>query len=94
MQTGLTFPSAIVVEQRLKHIAGEMGDATLKPFRVDLVAVHGGKPPTYSVVILSYNDARLRRRLEDLLRRPIACGLKGFMIQAHEAQHIVGNSDA
>jgi len=45
----------------LKQFAIEVGDATLQPFRVDLVRVHGGKPPIYCVVIRSFAKEPLRQ---------------------------------
>ena len=47
------YPQAAALEESLKHLAIEVGDATAKPFRVDMVRVHGGKPPIYCVVIRS-----------------------------------------
>ena len=52
--TLMEYPQPSAVEERLKQFAIEVGDATLQPFRVDLVRVHGGKPPIYCVVIRSF----------------------------------------
>jgi len=84
-------PQAIALEQRLQQLAAEIGDATPKPFRVDMVRIHGGKPPVYSLVILSYAKEPLRRMLEQLLDRPLTCGVSSFMIRADEAQYILSN---
>jgi hypothetical protein len=94
MDTGATptdYPQASALEERLKHLAIELGDATHKPFRVDLVRVHGGKPPIYSVVIRSSAKEALRNRLEQVLNRSLTCGISSFMLQAEEAQRIVSN---
>jgi len=94
MDTGATstqYPQATALEQRLKHLAIELGDATPKPIRVDLVRVHGGKPPIYSVVIRSSAKEPLRKRLEHLLNRSLTCGITSFMLKAEEAQRIVSN---
>jgi hypothetical protein len=67
--TLMEYPQPSAVEERLKQFAIEVGDATLQPFRVDLVRVHGGKPPIYCVVIRSFAKEPLRQRLEQLLNR-------------------------
>jgi len=87
----IQYPQAIVLEQRLQQLTAEIGDATRKPFRVDMVRIHGGKPPVYSLVILSYAKEPLRRMLEQLLERPLTCGVSSFMIRADEARQIVSN---
>jgi hypothetical protein len=38
---------ATALEQRLQQLTAEIGDATPKPFRIDMVRVHGGKPPGF-----------------------------------------------
>jgi hypothetical protein len=58
------YPQAAALEESLKHLAIEVGDATAKPFRVDLVRVHGGKPPIYCVVIRSRAKEPFRQRLD------------------------------
>lgn len=63
----MEYPQASALEARLKQVAVEVGDSTAQPFRVDLVLVHGGRPPVYSVVIRSSGKASLRHRLEQLL---------------------------
>ncbi len=89
--TSTQYPQASTLEERLKLLAIELGDATPKPFRVDLVRVHGGKPPIYSVVIRSSAKEPLRKRLEHLLNRSLTCGISSFMLKAEEAQRIVSN---
>ena len=83
------YPEPSVVEERLKQLAADAGDASLKPFRVDVVAVHGGKPPLYCVVIRSAQKAALRQKLEPLLHRTLTCGMSSFMLKAHEAARIL-----
>jgi hypothetical protein len=85
------YPQATALEQRLQQLAAEIGDATPKAFRIDMVRVHGGKPPVYSLVILSYAKEPLRRMLEQLLERPLTCGVSSFMIRADEARQMVSN---
>jgi hypothetical protein len=42
----IQYPQASALEERLKHLAVEMGDVTPKPFRVDIVRVHGANRPS------------------------------------------------
>jgi len=83
------YPQAIVLEQRLQQLTAKIGDATRKPFRVDMVRIHGGKPPVYSVVFLAHAKEPFRRMLEQLLNRPLTCGVSSFNISAHEAHYIL-----
>jgi hypothetical protein len=85
------YPQASALEERLEGIAVELGDGTLRPFRVDLVRVHGGKPPVYSVVIRSPNKEPIRQRLEEILNRRLTCGIASFMLKADEAQRVVAS---
>jgi hypothetical protein len=87
----MQYPQAVAVEARLEQVAAELGDSTARPFRVDLVRVHGGKPPVYSVVIRSSAKAVLRCRLEQLLDRKLTCGISSFMLQAHEVERLLLN---
>ena len=86
---GYPHPSAI--EARLKQFAAELGDCSARPFRVDVVAVHGGKPPVYSVVIRSSAKELLRDRLAQLLNRKLTCGINSFMLQTHEAELLLND---
>jgi hypothetical protein len=85
-------PQASAVEERLMRLTLEAGDATPNPFQVDLVRVHGGKPPIHSVVIRSIAKEPLRQRLEQLLNRRLTCGVSSFMLKVHEAELIVSYS--
>ena len=86
------YPQASALEESLKHLAIEVGDATAKPFRVDMVRVHGGKPPIYCVVIRSSAKEPLRQRLEQLLNRRPTCGSTSFMLKADEAERILASA--
>jgi hypothetical protein len=86
------YPPAAELEQRLKVLALEIGDRAVQPFRVDLVRVHGGKPPIYSVVIRSSPKEPLRLRLEQLLNRRLTCGVSSFMLKAEEAIRIIDST--
>ena len=88
----MEYPHPSLIESRLKQLAIELGDATVQPFRVDLVRVHGGKPPVYSVVIRSSAKESLRNRLEQLLNRKLTCGISSFMLQSHEAERLLNDT--
>jgi hypothetical protein len=90
--TSTQYPQASVLEECLKQLAIEIGDVTPKPFRVDVVRVHGGKPPIYSVVIRSPTKEPLRKKLEQLLNRQLTCGISSFMLKADEAASIVSGA--
>jgi hypothetical protein len=83
------YPQAEALEARLSRWATALGDRTDKPFRVDIVRVHGGKPPIYSVVIRSVAKEPLRQKLEQMLHRRLTCGISSFMLKADEAKFIV-----
>jgi hypothetical protein len=86
------YPQAFALEERLKSLAIEVGDATAKPFRVDMIRVHDGKPPIYCVVIRSSAKEPLRDRLEQLLNRRLTCGSSSFMMKVDEAERIVAGT--
>jgi len=86
------YPQAFALEERLKRLAVELGDATSKPFRVDMIRVHGGKPPMYCVVIRSSAKELLRDRLGQLLNRHLTCGSSSFMLKLDEAELIVAGT--
>ena len=86
------YPQAFAVEECLKHLAINLGDTTAKPFRVDMIPVHGGKPPVYCVVIRSSATEPLRQRLEQLLNRRLTCGSSSFMLKADEAEQILAGA--
>ena len=86
------YPQPLALEERLKRLALDLGDATAKPFRVDMIRVHGGKPPIYCVVIRSRAKEPLRERLEQLLNRRLICGGTSFMLKADEAERILADT--
>jgi hypothetical protein len=79
------YPSKSEVEECLKTLAMETGDATVHPFRVDLVPLHGGKPPMYAVVILAASKEPLRQKLSQILSRGFSLGVSSFMLTGNEA---------
>jgi hypothetical protein len=86
------YPQAGALEEALKHVAIGLGDPTAKPFRVDMIRVHGGKPPVYCIVIRSFAKEPLRQKLEQLLNRRLTCGSSSFMLKADEAERIVAGT--
>ncbi|MEO8631332.1 MAG: hypothetical protein ABI612_25040 [Betaproteobacteria bacterium] len=85
----MDYPTSAEVEKCLKFIAVEVGDLSAKPFRVDLLSVSGGKPPMYTVVILSPAKEKLRQGLGELLDRSFSLGVGSFMLKGPEAVVLV-----
>ena len=85
----MQYPTSMEVENCLKGFASEIGDTTVSPFRVDLVARYGGKPPLYTVVIRSAEKEPIRRKLAEMLNRKFSLGGTSFALDAREAQVIL-----
>ena len=85
----MPYPTSIEVENCLKGIASEIGDTTDSPFRVDVVAQYGGKPPIYTIVIRSAEKEPIRRKLAQMLNRKFSLGGTSFALDAREAQVIL-----
>ena len=85
----MQYPTSTEVENCLNDVASEMGDTTDSPFRVDVVARYGGKPPLYTVVIRSADKEPIRRKLSELLDRKFSLGGTSFALNASEAQVIL-----
>lgn len=85
----MEYPAAGEVERCLKLFADEVGDKTVAPFRVDVVARYGGKPPVYTVIIRSANKEPIRRKLSEVLDRTFSMGPTSFALNAHEAVAIL-----
>ena len=83
------YPTQSELESCLKTIATETGDASLTPFRVDVVARHD-KPPMYSVMIKSPAKDRLRQQIGQILSRSFALGTTSFMLTSSEATSLIG----
>jgi len=76
----------------LKSLANLAGDPSARPFRVDLLRVHGrSASPLYTVVMLSQQRSLLREKLSDVLHRSFALGIRSFVLQASEAAILVSN---
>lgn len=85
----MQYPTSMEVENCLKIFATEVGDTMDSPFRVDMVARYGGKPPVYSVVIRLAEKEPIRRKLGEVLNRKFSLGGTSFALDASEAEVIL-----
>jgi hypothetical protein len=85
----MAYPTATEIENCLKALAEEAGDTTASPFRVDIVARYGGKPPLYAVMIRSSQKELIRARLGEVLDRSFSLGGTSFALNLMEAQKIL-----
>ena len=84
----MQYPTPSEVERALKFFAEEIGDTTDSPFRVAMVARHGGKAPVYSVVIRGVDQEPIRKKLAEVLNRRFSLGGTSLALDANEAQII------
>src|SRR5689334_19085387 len=87
--TPMPYPSPSEIEQSLKRFAEEIGDKSDSPFRVDVVARYGGKPPLYTVVIRCVEKEPIRQELSQVLNRSFSLGGSSFALNATEAQRVL-----
>jgi hypothetical protein len=85
----MEYPAESDLETCLRKIAFETGDSSSSPFRINMVRLHG-KPPMYSVVILSPKREPLRQRLGQLLSRNFSLGVTSIMLTVSDAQNLLG----
>ena len=85
----MQYPAPNEVERSLKLFAEELGDTTDAPFRVDMVARYGGKPPVYTVTIRCAEKEPIRSKLGQVLNRSFSLGGSSFALNASEAQVIL-----
>src|SRR5690349_17890635 len=85
----MQYPAPHEVEQCLKQFAEEIGDTTESPFRVDVVARYGGKPPLYTVMIRCAEKELIRRKLSQVLNHSFSLGATSFALNAAEAQQVL-----
>ncbi len=85
----MEYPAAAEVERCLNLLANAIGDKTDSPFRVDMVARYGGKPPVYTVIIRSANKEPIRRKLSEVLTRSFSMGPTSFALKMTEVQAIL-----
>jgi hypothetical protein len=85
----MQYPTSTEIENCLKGVATEVGDTTEAPFRVDVVAQYGGKPPLYTVVMRSAEKEPIRKKLAQMLNRKFSLGGTSFALDVSEAQVIL-----
>jgi len=85
----MQYPTPNEVERSLKLFAEELGDTTELPFRVDVVARYGGKPPLYTVVILCAQKEPIRHKLSQVLNGSFSLGGSFFALNVSEAQRVL-----
>jgi hypothetical protein len=85
----MRYPTAIEVEQSLKGLAEEVGDKTESPFRVDVVARYGGKPPLYTVMMRCAEKEAIRNKLGQVLSRSFSLGGTSFALKVSEVQIVL-----
>ena len=85
----MEYPKASELEDCLTRLAVEANDLTPHPVFVTRVAVHGGSPPLYSVVLRSRNNEIIRERLSELLNRQLCLGVTAFSLKASEALLVI-----
>ena len=85
----MQYPTSTEIENCLKGVATEVGDTTESPFRVDVVAQYGGKPPLYTVVMRSAEKEPIRKKLAQMLNRKFSLGGTSFALDVSEAQVIL-----
>ena len=83
----MDYPSESDLEACLRTIAVDAGDASGAPFRISMVRLHG-KPPMYSVVILSASREPLRQRLGEILSRNFSLGVTSIMLSVAEVESL------
>ena len=84
----MPYPTITEVESCLKIIASEVGDKMDAPFRVDMVARYGGKPPLYTVFIRVADKEPIRQKLSQVVDRNFSLGGSSFALNATEA-HVI-----
>jgi hypothetical protein len=85
----MQYPTITEVENCLKSLVSEVGDTMDAPFRVDMVARYGGKPPLYTVFIRAADKEPIRQRLSQVLDRKFSLGATSFALNATEAKAIL-----
>lgn len=85
----MSYPTQSEIQSCLKQVARELGDPSPTPFRVDVLPVHGGKPPIYTVVMLSAEKAPVRDRIGQILSRSFSMGASSFTLKGEEAAVLI-----
>ena len=85
------YPTEAEIESCLRQLAVSVGDRSASPFRVNMVRLHG-KPPMYSVVILSPAREPLRQRIGHILARNFSLGVTSIMLSFADAELLLAHS--
>ena len=81
----MQYPTSSEFQACLQSLAIGVADSVDTRFRVDILPVYGGKPPMYTVVILSPAKERLRQKLGEILNRSFSLGVGSFTLKGAEA---------
>jgi hypothetical protein len=87
----MNYPSKDELEAVLRTLAKQVGDRSVRPFRVDPLPVHGSGSPMYTVVILSQQRSLLRDKLSAILHRSFAMGTGSFVLKASEVVTLISH---
>jgi len=85
----MDYPSKTSVELALTRLAQEIRDDTVHPFRVDLLRVHGGQSPYYTIVVLSPKQTLLCDKVGMVLGRSFSAGTRSFLLSVPEALKLI-----
>jgi hypothetical protein len=86
----MQYPSESELEACLRTVAVEAGDMSGAPFRISIVRLHG-KPPMYSVVILSASKEPMRQRLGKILSRNFSLGVTSIFLTVAEVESLMAH---
>ena len=92
----MEYPRQSSVELALTRLASEIGDDTTAPVRVELLKIHGGQLPQYTVVLLSHKRMLLCERLGAVIGRSFSLGVRSFLLTVPEALRLIlkyGNAE-
>jgi hypothetical protein len=87
----MNYPNKDELEAALSALAKQLGDGSVRPFRVDALPVHGSSSPMYTVVILSRQRSLLRDKLSQILDRSFAMGTGSFVLKASEVVTLISH---
>ncbi len=87
----MNYPTKEALELALGALAKQAGVQSTRPFRVEVLPVHGHAAPLYTVVILAQQRLPLRDRLTHVLGRSFAMGTGSFILKPAEALVLVSS---
>jgi hypothetical protein len=85
----MDYPSTASVEAALARLAQEIGDDSIHPFRVDLLKIHGGQAPLYTVVVRSPKQTLLCDKVGMVLGRSFSAATRSFLLSVPEASKLI-----